>query len=78
MSKFEKLIQKILTGGQISYTEAERILLSLGFTLEIMSSHHVFRKNGCTKNISIKKRSQLQSYQIKILREILNNHGYQK
>jgi len=78
MSKVDKLIQKILEGRQTSYEDAERILLFLGFDLEICSSHHIFRKKGYKSNISIKKRSQLQKYQIKDLREALINHGYEQ
>lgn len=78
MSKIEKLIQKIFDGRQISYDDAERVLLFLGFELDICSSHHIFRKKGYQKNISIKKRSQLKKYQIKDVQEALINHDYEK
>ena len=35
MTKLEKLIDKILEGRDISYEEAERILMQLGFKLRI-------------------------------------------
>jgi len=78
MSKTEKLIAKILAGRSVSYDEAEKILLHLGFDLNIESSHHSFRKKGYYKVISIKKRSQLLQYQIKLLQEALIKHGYKE
>ncbi len=59
MSKIEKLIQKILNGQSTSYEEAEKLLIRLGFDLNIRGSHHVFRKNGYLKTISIKRRAEL-------------------
>ena len=78
MSKLDKLIQKILEGRQTSYEDAERILLFLGFSVKISSSHHVFRKDEYKHVISLKRRSQLQKYQIKDLQEVLIDHGYEK
>lgn len=76
MSKLQKLIERILEGRNLSYKEAETLLLKLGFQLEIHGSHHVFRKKGFAKNISIKRRSQLLPYQIADLKEVLRDHGY--
>ena len=76
LRKIEKLIEKILAGGNVSYDDAERILLRLGFKLEIKGSHHIFRKEGYERNISLKRRSQLLPYQIELLKEVLKDHGY--
>lgn len=78
MSKDDKIIKKILAGGQVSYQEAERLLLKLDFQIKISASHHVFRKKGYPYNISIKLRPQLLKYQIKILQKILMDHGYEE
>jgi len=77
MGKFDKLIQKILDNKQISYKEAEKVLFSLGFKVKITGSHHVFRKPGTSYNVSLKKRPQLLGYQVKLLRQIVINHGYE-
>ena len=74
MAKLEKLIQKILAGSSISYKEAEILLLKMGFQLEIRGSHHIFRKKGYRRNVSIKKRSQLLPYQMRDLKEVLLDH----
>lgn len=76
MSKKQKLIEKVLENRNVSYEDAEKILMDLGFSLEIRSSHHIFRKDGYIKNISLKKRSQLLTYQLEMLKEILKDHGY--
>ena len=78
MSKFDKLIKRILDGQSISYEEAEKLLSSLGFIMKSEGAHHVFRRKGYAKNISIKKRPQLFPYQIKDLKEVLKDHGYPK
>ncbi len=78
MSTVDKLIKKIFSSKQISYKEAEKILLYLGFELYVSGSHHVFRKKDYAYNVSIKRRTKLLPYQIKMLREVLTNYGYKK
>ena len=77
MSAFDKLIQKFLAGSQVSYKDAEKLLLTLGYEFTVRGSHHTFRKVGFT-NVILKKRSQLIAYQIKELKEVLTEHGYEK
>jgi predicted RNA binding protein YcfA (HicA-like mRNA interferase family) len=77
MSKLEKLIQKIFARQQVSYNDAEKILLGLGYELKTRGSHHVFRKDGC-RHVTIKNRPQLLQYQLKDLEEALKDHGYEK
>jgi hypothetical protein len=38
MSKFEKLIEKIFDGQNVSYQEAETLLKRLGFDVEVCGS----------------------------------------
>ena len=76
MSKFEKLVQKILNGNNVSYQEAENLLLHLGFEVKIRGSHHNFRKPGYPKTVAIKKRKLLFDYQVDDLKEVLKDHGY--
>lgn len=74
VSKYDKLIQKIKSGQSISYEEAEILLLKFGFNVRSRGSHHVFSKEGYEKNISIKKRSQLLPYQMRLIEEVVKNH----
>jgi predicted RNA binding protein YcfA (HicA-like mRNA interferase family) len=76
MSKFEKLAKQILEGRSTSYQEAESVLSKLGFDLRIRGSHHVFAKKDYDKNVSLKMRSQLLPYQIRLIQEVLKDHGY--
>ncbi len=76
MSKFEKMIHRILQNRAVSYKEAEALLKQMGFDLRIRGSHHVFGKPNYNKNISLKIRDQLLPYQIRLLQEVLKDHGY--
>lgn len=78
MSTLDKLIKKFFSDATISYNEAESILLKLGFQVRISGSHHIFNKAGYTKNITLKKRSRLLPYQIKMIKEVLQDHDYEK
>jgi len=75
MSQFEKLIARIFSNTSVSYSEAEKILIYLGYQLRVTGSHHIFRKQGC-RTLSIKRRVELYTYQIDELREVLKKHGY--
>jgi predicted RNA binding protein YcfA (HicA-like mRNA interferase family) len=74
MSKLEKLIEKVFAGRNVSYNEAEIMLLRLGFEVEVKGSHHIFRKKGYIKTISIKRRVELLPYQLRDLKEVLRDH----
>jgi len=58
-------LEKLINGSNVSYKEAETLLFKMRFQLEIRGSHHIFRKKGYHRNISLKKRSQLFPYQIR-------------
>lgn len=75
MTQLQKLIQKVFSDSAITYNEAEKLLLQLGYRLRITASHHIFKKEAA-KQIIIKKRPQLLDYQILELRGALLNHGY--
>lgn len=79
MSKFEKIIQKIKNGQSVSFEEAENLLFKLGFKMRSPgSSHFIFWKEGYGKNISLKKRSQLLPYQIRMLEEVVKSYEQNK
>ena len=74
MTKLKKLIEKILEGRSVSYEEAEALLLRLGFSFTVCGSHHVFRKKGFGRNLSLKRRSELLSYQLRDIQEVLREY----
>jgi len=55
MSVIDKIIKKFLFDELVTYKDAEKLLLSLGFELQVTGSHHIFRKKGYVRNASIKK-----------------------
>ena len=75
MSKFEKLIIKLLSGsadGSFSFGELVKILDSLGFTGRIKGSHHIYFKEGVAEIINIQpKDGKAKPYQIKQVRELV-------
>jgi hypothetical protein len=78
MGKHDKLINEVFNGKKISYSDAEKILLRLHFELSVSGSHHIFRKDGYKRGISLKRRAELLNYQIKLMQEVLKDYGYTK
>ncbi len=78
MSTYEKLINQVLDVKKISYKDAEKILFKLHFELSVSGSHHIFRKDGYRRSVSLKRRPELLNYQIKLIQEVLKDHGYTK
>ena len=76
MTKIDKIAQAILQNRPTSFADAERLLKRLGFEVVACGSHHVFRKKGYMRNVSLKKRSELLPYQIRDIKEVLIDHGY--
>ena len=75
MSKFEKLIQKILSGSSdknIHFGDLCKALKSLGFEERIKGSHHIYFKSGVEEIINLQPaNNRAKSYQVKQVRELL-------
>jgi len=75
MSKFEKLIQKILSGTSdrnIEFDELCKLLSTLGFDERIKGSHHIYYKKDILEIINIQPQSKkAKPYQVKQVRELL-------
>lgn len=57
------------------------VYFQLYFTLlqpDIIYDIILFRKDGYRRGISLKRRAELLSYQIKLIQEVLKDHGYAK
>lgn len=79
MTKKDKLIQKILENRIISFQEADKILVSLGYipdTPSSGSSHVTYRKDPLDKITLVANRKELKPYQIKMIQEALRKAGY--
>ena len=75
MRKYEKLIYKILSGRQdasIIFSDAVALLQTLGFSLRINGSHHIFYREGIEDIINLQPDgSKAKSYQVKQIRELI-------
>lgn len=75
MSKFEKLIQKILSGSadrNIVFEDLRKVLLTFGFTERIKGSHHIYFKEGIVEIINIQPADgKAKPYQVKQVRELI-------
>lgn len=56
MSKFEKLVRKVLSGSSdrnINFNDLCNLLESLGFDNRIKGSHHIYYKEGVEEIINM-------------------------
>ena len=75
MSKREKIIDKILNDKTISFEEAKSLLIHLGYIERCKGSHHSFSMVG-QNTLTLTNRRELKKYQLQLLKEVLENHGY--
>ena len=76
MSRKDKLIQKILEEKELTYNEAEKVLLDLGYvkrTPASGSSHVTFTKDKFNIITLVKTQSPLKKYAIKLIKEAIQN-----
>ena len=75
MSKFEKILFKILCGqndNNIDFSDIQSILIKLGFEERIKGSHHIFTKNNVEEIINLQPIGKLaKSYQVRQVRNII-------
>lgn len=80
MSQFDKLIQKIIEEKDITYLEAEKVLISLGYIARSPkggSSHITFTKSPNQIITLVKTQKPLKKYLIRLIKEaILNDKQY--
>ncbi len=75
MSKFEKILFKILSGSSdsnVTFTELCSLLEQVGFNKRVKGSHHIFFKSGVEEIINIQPNgSKAKPYQVKQVRNII-------
>ncbi len=74
MSQFDKLIQKVFDEKDITYQEAEKILISLGYvarTPRSGSSHITFTKSPNQIITLVKTQKPLKKYLIRLIKEAI-------
>ncbi|WP_333653379.1 type II toxin-antitoxin system HicA family toxin [Dissulfurispira sp.] len=74
MSKYEKLLLKILSGtsdANIQFEDLCRLLKHLGFDMRVKGSHHIFRKEMIIEKINLQRDGNMaKAYQVKQVRNI--------
>lgn len=75
MSKYEKLLLKILKGtsdASINFNDLCNLLRSFDFEIRIKGSHHIFRKEGIIEKINLQRDgNKAKPYQVKQVRNII-------
>lgn len=75
MSKYEKLVESILSGktdNNIRFTILCRLLVSLGFKERIKGSHHIFFQDKVDEIINLQGiNGKAKAYQLRQVRDII-------
>jgi hypothetical protein len=75
MSKFDKLILKLLSGNSdknFEFDELVSLLKRLNFKIRIKGSHHIFTKEGVDEIINLQPLNKYaKPYQVKQVRDLL-------
>jgi hypothetical protein len=75
VSKYEKFLLKVLSGGSdanIPFDELCQLLRWLGFEMRTRGSHHIFRKQGIEEKINLQRDgSKAKVYQVRQARTVI-------
>ncbi len=75
MGKYEKLLQRILSGtsdNNIKFFELCQLLKKLGFSERIKGDHHIFTKDNIEEIINVQpKNNKAKGYQVKQIRNLI-------
>ena len=75
MSKFDKILQKILNGlsdQNIDFADFLNMIINLGFEVSQKGSHHILTKDEIEEIINIQpKNGKAKAYQVKQVRELI-------
>ncbi|NEO68279.1 type II toxin-antitoxin system HicA family toxin [Moorena sp. SIO3H5] len=79
MGKYEKLLQKILTGtsdNNIKFSELCQLLKKLGFDERIRGDHYIFTKDNVEEIINIQPLgTKAKAYQVRQVRNLIVKYG---
>ncbi|HLA86606.1 MAG TPA: hypothetical protein VJL10_01160 [Anaerolineales bacterium] len=75
MSKFDKILEKVLRGASdanIDFEDLSQLLRELEFQERIRGSHHIYSKDGVMEIINLQaKGSKAKPYQVKQVRNLI-------
>ncbi|MCC0178439.1 type II toxin-antitoxin system HicA family toxin [Waterburya agarophytonicola K14] len=79
MGKYEKLLQRILTGtsdNNIKFAELCQLLEKLGFEKRVKGDHFIFTRDNVEEIVNIQpKGSKAKGYQVKQIRNLIVKYG---
>ena len=79
MGKYEKLLQRILTGASdnnIKFDELRQLLKKLGFEERIKGDHYILTKDNVEEIVNIQpKGSKAKGYQVGQVRNLIVKYG---
>lgn len=79
MGKYEKLLQKILTGtsdNNIKFSELCQLLKKLGFEERVKGDHFIYTRDNVEEIINIQpKGNKAKGYQVKQIRNLIVKYG---
>lgn len=75
MGKYEKLLQRVLSGrsdANIEFDELRRLLTRLGFEERTRGSRHIFRKAGVEEKPNLQREGRkAKPYQVRQVRDVI-------
>jgi len=78
MSKFSKILEKILSGtndNSVAFGNLCNLLINIGFQQRIKGDHHIFFKDGIEELINIQPKGKTaKPYQVKQIRKLILKH----
>ncbi len=79
MSKYEKLLSRILEGtsdASVRFDELCHLLTKLGFEERIRGSHRIFRKEGVEEKVNLQQDGdKAKVYQVRQIRFVILKYG---
>lgn len=80
MANLDKALGRILSGrsdNNIPFDDLRNVLIRLGFSERIKGDHHIFTKAGVREILNLQPKSdgKAKSYQVKQVRDVLNDYG---
>jgi predicted RNA binding protein YcfA (HicA-like mRNA interferase family) len=78
MSKYDRIIQRILSGksdANVAFDDVCLLLRHLGFEERVRGSHHIFRKAGVEEKLNLQESGgKAKPYQVRQIRAMLSRY----
>lgn len=75
MTKNQKLLKKFLEAKIVTFSEADKVLKTLGYIPDNPGSSHITYRKDAQNLITIVKRKELKLYEVRKIQDALKNAG---